>query len=185
MYVSNKKKKISVSRKKNLFKDSYFCWTLQSFSWKSHWGSVLFWWQDLSHFCIFYWSPGVPVGKPQPGTSSQWLWFRGRIIPTAGGQVALSPGLQPAATLGPSPARASASDRCRMWPSDESRGSAHGGPFRIKLQKQVGMLRHQERKKKKLMFKNYILRIVKIKNRNSTVLQIRNLETQGDIVSLL
>lgn len=113
MYIFSKLKRspFQGSIKKHLFKDSllFFKKSMRSFS-ASAVGPL--------KFPYFYWSIGLPVGRPQWGTFSWWwLWLQGRITPSPGGQVALSPALQPAASpVRPSPTQASASDRCGKRP---------------------------------------------------------------------
>lgn len=97
MYIFRKLKNLfQGSTKKRLFKDSHFC---HSLFFKKSAGSFSTFAMGPLKFLYFYWHLRLPVGRPQGGTSSPWwLWLQGRIIPSPGGQVALSPALQPAAS---------------------------------------------------------------------------------------
>jgi len=151
MYIFSKLKRspFQGSIKKHLFKDSllFFKKSMRSFSTFA---------VGPLKFPYFYWSIGLPVGRPQWGTSSwRWLWLQGRITPSPGGQVALSPALQLAASpVRPPPRRlhliGAGSGQSLIREESPLRAILNQAP-----EIEVGMLKRQAaRRKEKSCFKH-------------------------------
>lgn len=140
-----------MSRKRTL--NNHLCCAFHSFSSKSKLGSLFLpqWASLVSVFFLVRW---LPVGRPWVGTSAQWQWLQGRITSSLGVQVALSPALQPASLLGPSPAWRLHLMGTGCWGVTDQR-RARESYFRFSSKPLTGRENHL-----KMYFKN-----LKIKNR--------------------